>query len=150
MTPPPCAQPPASLDTVYHRVVEESRLKRKAEKQGEPRPLQALVEACARQDQRQHGCNLCAFKGFVPTLQGMLEDLKDEVVRLESGMEIAARLLENPEEGCVCPPSGDGQQSAKRRALGSPFRPRKVAEQIDPSDSDDDVPIRRRNRPSFR
>lgn len=168
---PPCAQPAASLDTVYHRVVEEARLKRKAEQRDsilatDKSPLTPLVEVCVRERERQswldmtssqRGCNFCAFTGFVPTLQGMLEDLKDYLVRAETGIAIADELVKKSGEGCVCPPSGDGQQSSKRRAFRNPFNTesaraasvasaRKVPEDIDTSDSDDDVPLRRSTR----
>lgn len=171
---PPCAQSAPSLDTVYHQVVEGSRLKRKAEVQTDGRaplsledksPLTPLVEACERERHRQQtfdaavprqDCGFCALTAFVPTFQRMLEDLKDYLVRAETGLAIAEGLLDKCQGGCVCAPSDVAQKSAKRRALGSPFQPRqerssvkstrRFLEEVDTSGSDDDVPIRRTRR----
>lgn len=180
VTPPPCHQPTPSLDTVFHQVEEESRRKRKAETEHGGRaplkwkddgsPLSSLVEVCererkmrdARDTPSSKGCDFCAFQGFVPSVQGMLDDLKDNVVRTETGLAIAAELLKKCHKGCVCPPSGGGENNnhgAKQRALGSPFNPRKeavasrhsrrVMEDIDDSVStsdSDDEPLRRTTR----
>ncbi|KJZ68609.1 hypothetical protein HIM_07528 [Hirsutella minnesotensis 3608] len=171
---PSCAQPTPSLNTVYHRVVEESHSKRKAEKQGvQGLPLSVngngslspLVEACERERHRQslldttpsrQDCDLCAFRGFLPKLQRILEDVKDYVVRAEAGFAVAEELLNKCDGKCTCAPCGVTQGSAKRRVLGSPFQPeqgrrsmlgaRAVLESSDSSDTDENVPLRSRRR----
>ena len=168
-TPPPCAQP--SLDTMYHRVVEQSHLKRKAVQQrgrrislassprsplaglGQTQPrLQSLIGRPSRTP-----CGVHALTDFLPSLHQAVDSAKDELIRVEAALVAVEELLKQCGDSCVCLNKHDSRCPVSRSVLGSPFQAAGAGAQFthsmkeekvggDSASSDSDVPLARTNR----